>query len=66
VQNAGNMAYLGSLLGQNQNQGMNTYGGYGSATEGSSNFIGPLSSMGGYAGGASSAGGVYDLAYMEV
>ena len=36
------------------------------ALEGSSNFIGPLSSMGGFAGGASSAGGVYDLAYMAV
>jgi hypothetical protein len=60
--NIGQYSYLGSLL--NQGQGMNTYGGYGSATEGSSNFIGPSSSLADFGGGATSAGGQYATDYM--
>ena len=62
VSNIGQYSGLGSLL--NQSQGMNTFGGYGSGTEGSSNFIGPSSSLADFGGGATSAGGQYATDYM--
>jgi hypothetical protein len=43
---------------------MNTYGGYGSATEGSSNFIGPSSSLANFGGSATANGGQYLADFM--